>query len=136
MADEPTLRYVLAFTIDQLPPVNSADGTNRWVRRKKRKEWEQLVWFAVRRKRPKSPLRHAAVSVTRHSSVEPDYDNLAQGGKFILDALVDNMILKDDKRQIIGTPHYDWKRSAPRRGSVTVSVTEIFDWELEDKPEG
>lgn len=121
------MTYRLEFTINQLPPMNSADGTNRWVRRKLRKTWELLVWEKVRLKKPPAPLRSATVSLVRHSSVEPDYDNLVQGGKFIIDSLVDNGIFVSDKMSVIGKPNHDWKMAAPRKGRVDVVVESIDD---------
>ena len=119
--------YSLEFTVNQLPPMNSADGLHWRKRNTIKKSWEILVWKEILNRRPVLPLRFARVAVTRHSSVHPDYDNLVQGSKMILDALVQNGVLRDDKPGVIGYPNYHWVKAAPKKGKVVVTVNELAE---------
>jgi len=122
------VNYELEFEIDQLPPMNTADGLHWTKRNKLKKEWEILVWAEILNQRPRLALSRAKISITRYSSgPEPDYDNLVQGGKFLLDALVLNEIIRDDKPGVIGKPDYRWIKTNPKLGKVVVKVIQIED---------
>jgi len=117
--------YCLDFTIEQLPPMNTADGLHWRTRNGIKKQWEVLVWQHILNLRPRFPLRKAFVEITRHSSMEPDYDNLVQGGKFLLDALVINGVIRDDNPAVVGKPHYHWVKASPKKGKVRIVVKQI-----------
>ena len=121
------MSYSLEFTINQLPPMNTADGMHWRKRHKIKKSWEVLVWQEILNRRPILPLAFARVSITRHSSVHPDFDNLVQGGKFLLDSLVQNGVIRDDKPGVIGHPEYNWVKAAPSKGKVVVHVHEVAE---------
>ena len=119
------MTYSLAFELPGLPPMNTADGMHWRKRHKLKKYWETAVHYAVIGKRPVQPLERARVRVTRCSSSEPDFENMTQGGKFILDGLVKAGVLIDDKPSVIGQPVYEWRLAKPKHGCVRVSVESV-----------
>ena len=90
-----------------------------------------MVYWALRTcgtPRPKAPLEKAWVEVTRHSSVEPDYDNRAYAAKALIDGLVEHGLLAGDEPKHIGAPAYLWVKA--RRGAGWVRIV-VSDVELE-----
>ena len=124
------MNYRLRLEIPGLTPMNTADGPNRWTRRRARKKWETWVWGLVSsaRKTPAAPLERAHVTITRHSSREPDYDALVQGGKFLLDGLVKAGVLLDDRPAVIGQPEYHWVQAPPKSGRMVVTVQSVVEF--------
>lgn len=118
------MSYLLDIEIDGLPPMNSADGFHWRKRKRLRDEWVNRVWVLTINKRPRQPLASARIQITRFSSVEPDFDNLVQGGKWLMDGLTDCGIIEDDKPSVIGQPRYLWQKASPKQGRVRVEVWE------------
>lgn len=121
---------MLDFELPGLPPMNTAGshGGSHWSRTIIKRKWEGKVVSAVLealRRWPAEPLERARVTIVRCSTREPDYDNLAQGGKFILDGLVKAGVIADDSPQVIGRPDYRWEKAPPAKGCVRVRVEEI-----------
>lgn len=117
--------YEIEFEIDGLPPINSADGTHWRKRQKLRKDWENRVWIMTTNRKPGAPLARARVTITRFSARQPDFENLAQGGKFLLDGLVKVGVLVDDKPAVIGQPVYLWEKYPAKLGKVRIRVEAI-----------
>jgi Holliday junction resolvase RusA-like endonuclease len=120
---------MLEFEMDGLPPMNTANGWH-WRRRKKAKdEWINKVYYAARNAIPvefrQEPLSRAKVTLIRCSTREPDFDNLVQGGKFIMDGLVKAGVILDDKPSVIGQPVYLWQKASPKQGKVRVRVEAV-----------
>lgn len=121
---------MLNLVIPGLPPINTADGPNRWARFRLKKAWESKVAQAVVHELggwPKEPLVRARVAITRCSTREPDFDGLTQGGKFLLDGLVKAGVLVDDSPRVIGRPDYHWERAPRGMGSVRILVEEVTE---------
>lgn len=116
------MTYRLDISLPGLPPMNSADATHWRTRRAIRLKWEAAVWHATIGKRPEKPLVQARVTIVRRSTREPDFENLTQGGKFLLDGLVRCRVLADDSPAIIGQPTYLWEKAPPRKGHVSITV--------------
>ncbi len=116
------MSYSLDIELEGLPPMNSADGHHWRVRRRMRMTWEEMVAAHCVGKKPAQPLSKARVAITRFSSREPDFENKAQGGKFLIDGLVKCGVLEDDKPSVIGQPEYPWVKTAPRKGRVRIQV--------------
>jgi hypothetical protein len=74
------------------------------------------------RRWPEKPLDRAMVTITRCSMAEPDYDNLVQGGKFLLDGLIRAGVIKDDAPSVIGRPDYQWEKAPRGKGCVRIRV--------------
>jgi len=115
--------YHLVIEIAGLPSMNSSGFRNHWARRGEKHRWYEEVRIAVRGRCPARPLTLAQVEITRHSgSRRPDYDNLVQGGKFLLDGLVRSGVLSGDNPGVIGVPIYLWAPAKPRCGHVKIKV--------------
>lgn len=122
------MTYSLSLKLEGLPPMNTADGMH-WRKRKKLKDyWEAYVAMKCVGLKPSEPLPLAHVTILRSSSGRtPDFENLAQGGKFILDGLVKCGVLKDDNPDVIGQPEYLSSKTKPKKGYVLVTVQELSD---------
>jgi hypothetical protein len=117
----------LELAIPGLPPMNTAGphGGSHWSRTATKRKWEGRVCVAVLEalgRWPTVPLEQARVTITRCSEREPDYDNLTQGGKFLLDGLVKARVLVDDSPKVIGRPDYRWEHAPRGAGCVKILV--------------
>lgn len=124
------MTFVLEFELPGLPPMNTANGWH-WRKRKKSKdEWVLRTTCAAKCEilklksegRVFIPWDKATVELIRFSTREPDFDNLVQGGKFIMDGLVRAGVIRDDKPSVIGQPVYLWEKAKPKEGKVRVRV--------------
>lgn len=106
---------------------NQLLGAHWRVRSSHARKWKHLVHLLTVGKRPKEPLKHAEIALTRFSSVEPDSDGLRGGFKVILDSLVHAGIIQNDKRENIGEPVCRWERAAPKQGKIQVVVIEATE---------
>ena len=120
------MSYELHIRLIGLPPMNTADGANRWARKNDRDCWYRAVSVACTGRLPSSPLGKARVRITRRSASarEPDFENLTQGGKHLLDGLVRCGVLLDDNPDVIGRTDYVWEKAPPKGGNVTIDVWE------------
>jgi Holliday junction resolvase RusA-like endonuclease len=120
--------YRLELELIGLPKtVNGPHGS--WQRAAaERKKWRSLVEQATLGKRPSKPLDTARITLTRLSSNEPDYDNLAASFKSVVDGLRDAGIIVDDKKKNIGACIYLWEKTSPKNGKIRVLVEEIKDF--------
>lgn len=77
----------------------------------------------------------ATLRLTRHSSIEPDYDGLVYSFKALIDALqppkggkkprIGASVIVDDKPSVIGVPDYKWEKAPRGQGHVTIEVWEV-----------
>ena len=118
--------FNVQFEIPGLPPINSADGLNRWARKKHKDRWMREVMVGARNAgaKPNEPMKHAFVTIVRCSRSRPDYDNLVQGGKFLMDGLVHAGLILDDDWDCVGRPMYDWEGIQRDRGKIVILVEE------------
>ena len=120
--------FILQFEIPGLPPMNSASGMH-WRKRKEFKDkWHSWVRLATLRNRPRSPLTRARVTVVRCSTQQPDYANLGEGSKFIIDALTQSHgcgVIEDDSPEYIGRPILEWEKVKRKDQCVRVTVEEL-----------
>lgn len=118
--------YELKFTIEDLPHSTNSLGRKHWgAKLKESRKWERLVWETVifgGYPKPPSPLKKAKISLTRHSSREPDFDGLVSTFKHVLDGLKNAKIIVDDKMSVIGQPNYKWECAPRNKGKITVHV--------------
>ena len=141
---EPRPLYQLQIRIPKLAPINSATGGGRgrasgargahWaIRKRERDDWRWIVWNAVNAAGgpPAEPLTRASFVATRFSSIQPDYGNLTESWKPILDALCRQPrgcgVLLDDGPRVVAyrDQFYNWARVAPGRGYLTLQIMEI-----------
>jgi len=119
-------------------PSTQPDVAGRYTRARERKGLRQSTVEAVHIAGgpPKKPLEHAHLTMTRHSSSEPDYENLAYSFKSAVDALRrDDGRKGDDATTCAGvivddTPkhvdrEYLWQYAKPGEGFITIRIRSI-----------
>ena len=124
------MSYRLHFRHDRLPDMNTrASRRHAYVQSGIAKRWREIVeGYVLEAGKPDKPLEVARVTLVRHSSVQPDYDNMAASWKSaILDPLVKHGVLANDrpKNFVGGHPDYAWAPAPRGKGYVTVTVEEI-----------
>lgn len=120
--------YRLEFTMLGLPKMtNGKRSYGHWSQfHREASKWKRSMLPYISTKKPKEPLVHAKLTLTRGSAVEPDYDGLVSGFKHVLDGLVEGKILEDDSREHIGIPDYRWELAPMKQGFVRVVVEEVL----------
>lgn len=115
--------YSLSFEFDELPKLPNALMMKHWrTKSNEAKKWKTLVRILVGRKRPAAPLEKAELTLTRYSSVRPDFDGLVGSFKPVIDGLKVAGVIVDDKHDVIGDPTYKWEKCAPKKGKIKVEV--------------
>lgn len=123
-------RYELQLVMSGLPALTNEMYRKGWrAVRTEQTKWKQAVIALAYTHRPAKPLKKARLTITRHSSVEPDYDGNAGSGKSIIDGLVISKIIQDDKMSNIGRPIYKWVKAPATEGHVSVFVEELLEGE-------
>lgn len=124
------MSYSLEFKIEGLP--RTANGSHGHWRSKaaETKRWKQATFASAWPSRPTTPLEQAKLTLTRHSSSQPDYDGLVHSFKAIIDGLRQAKVLADDKIMNIGRPEYLWVKCAPKLGHVTIKVQQTTKEQL------
>ena len=110
----------------KLPKMNTSHTRGRhWsVGHRESEYWHKRVWAEMQGKKPDRPLKRATGTFTRHSTREPDFENLAYSFKEIIDALVKLDILEDDAPTNL-TRTYGWEKAKPSSGKVTILLEEV-----------
>ncbi len=118
--------FKLEFELKGLPKMaNSLLRGKSWrAKHAHAKVWKRAVWAKAWHFKPAQPLSSAVLSLTRMSSVEPDFDGLVSGFKPVIDGLVECGIILSDKMSCIGQPKYFWERVARGGGRIKVKVEE------------
>lgn len=115
-------KYTLEFTLSGLPRTTNGSHGHWRARQVRSKALKARVFASCWHLRPKTPLTQARITLTRLSSVEPDYDNLVISFKVVLDGLRQAGIIVDDRRKNIGRPEYLWEKCKPGEGHIKVKV--------------
>lgn len=123
--------YHLSIEIGGVPLCNAAEDKTWRARKRMRDDWCNRVHYSTVGKRPPAPLEFSIVSITRCSSMMPDYDNLQHGVKFLLDALQRSGIIIDDAPHNIGVPLAYWRRAKRGKARTLIEVTECSMDELD-----
>ncbi len=89
------------------------------------RKWKDLVSLAVSTRVPAKPLEKARLTLTRYSSVEPDFDGLVSSFKHPIDGLIQAKVLENDKMSNIGVPTYAWEQVPPGKGKIRIEVREV-----------
>ena len=119
--------YRLRLEIPRLPPLQAAGTTGgHWAKRVREKVWwdSQIGWHVRAGGRPAVPLPMANVTMTRHSTMEPDADNLAASWKYPLDALVKAGVIESDKPSVIEFISR-WAKAKRASQGVTIEVRSL-----------
>jgi hypothetical protein len=127
MSEQHRTPYRLYFELEGLPAMaNIKSGKSHWRHaHKEATRWQHLVWAAVSNKRPIAPLQRVRLTLTRFSSVEPDYDGLTRGFKSIVDGLVKAGVLANDKLSNTGAWNCYWHKAPRGKGKVLIIVEEM-----------
>ena len=120
--------YVLEFTLQGLPARTNSAHTSWRARYAEARKWKSMVASAVilKRAKPERPLTKAKLTLTRHSSIRPDYDGLVSGFKHVIDGLIEAGVIENDRDENVGIPEYRWEKAAQRNGFITVRVEEVL----------
>lgn len=114
---------MIEFTLNILPKTTNAGDRRHWaVKVREVASIHRLVHLAIRPHLPAKPHERVKLTLTRHSSSEPDYDGLVSSFKHVIDGLVRAGFLANDKRENIGVPEFRWERAKPKQGRVCVRI--------------
>lgn len=116
--------YYLRFELGGLPKLPNGGHCHWRTIHEERKKWKGWVRVMAAGRTPTKPLARAKLKLTRFSSVEPDYDNLAASFKAVIDGLRMAGVILDDRSANIGTPQFSWEKCASRKGKIVVEVWE------------
>lgn len=121
--------YELEFKIEGLPSLaNIASGKSHWRHaHREAKRWHEEVVIAMRLSnciKPKKPLKHYLLYLVRYSAVEPDYDGLVRGFKYVVDGLKYSKVIEDDKLSNSGQWICLWERVPRKQGHLRIRVQE------------
>ena len=118
------MKLVAEFNIYALPQTINAIGRKHWgLKVKEAKRWKRLVGEQCIFKNIHGlGLKTARLELTRRSSKEPDFDNLASSFKHVIDALVESYVIVDDKPSVISSPVFIWEKAKMKEGSITVRI--------------
>ncbi len=124
------MAYSLAIELPGLPRMVNDLGRCHWgVKTKHNRYWDIVIRAQILKdhKFPDLPLPKAQVTLTRFSSAEPDFDNLANSFKCCMDSLVKCGVLSDDNPKVIGQPTYVWEKCSPGGGKIKIEVKSVED---------
>lgn len=127
--------YELKLEIKKLPKTPNAIGkASIWQSHAERHLWKRAIAAAIPiKERPPMPLEKAELVLTRHSSVEPDLDNLYSSFKFVIDALVHTGIIEDDKPSKIDLK-CKWQKAKRNEGKITIEARPLVSRIPPQKP--
>lgn len=114
------MRLVAEFTIKGLPELPNKKRYKHWaIQRKEVHRWKRFVHEQCCLARINGlGLDTAVLTFTRHSSVQPDFDNLVSSFKACQDGLVFACVIQDDKEINVGQPSYKWEYRARKEGGI------------------
>lgn len=95
-------KYQLEIKINSFPKSLNKKLRSHWGKNhKENREWDNVIFFALLRKLPPSPLTKAHLKITRHHYRTLDFDGLVGSLKPVVDALVSCGVLKDDSWNVL-----------------------------------
>jgi Holliday junction resolvase RusA-like endonuclease len=115
-------KYTLEFQLSGLPRTTNGSHGHWRTKQAQVKALKARVFASCWHLRPDVPLSLARITLTRASSVEPDYDNLVISFKPVIDGLRQAGVIVDDKRKNVGRPEYLWEKCKPGDGHIKVKV--------------
>ena len=120
------MSYRMEFELIGLPKMANQLLRGHWiVKHRHAAKWKLAVAKATHGRLPHKPLASAALTLTRVSSAEPDFDGLVSGFKAVIDGLVECGVIVTDKPSCIGQPKFLWEKGRPGHGKVRVKVEAI-----------
>ncbi len=119
------MAYELKIKLMGLPKTQNALNTMHWAKKSAHaKKWKRDVKLQCWSHLPPQPLRHASLKLIRASSRQPDYDGMVGSFKCLIDGLVEAKVLANDNPDVVGRPHYEWRRVAAKEGHVLIEVSD------------
>lgn len=116
----------IEWRLEGLPAITSNARLRVRERIRETKRWRRdAAWVTRARSGVLNrgwPAAGARYVLTRHSTREPDPENLAVSFKAIVDGITDALSLPDDSRRYVDRV-YRWEKAPPRKGSVTAVIT-------------
>lgn len=120
------MKYHLKINVPGLPKTTNGQSRAHWTKlHREAQKWHRLVLISMDRNAPAEPLKKAKLTLTRHSSTEPDFDGLVSSFKHVTDSLIKCGVIEDDKMSVIGQPIFKWVKCRPKHGHITVEVESI-----------
>ncbi len=118
------MKLIAEFEILGLPQTVNAIGRKHWSAKvKEAKKWKELVvQQCILAGIGGLKLAQASLELTRCSSMETDFDNLASSFKHVLDGLTVAGVIVDDKPSVIGSPTFVWQKTKPGDGRIRVKI--------------
>lgn len=116
--------YSISFVLDGLPRRTNNMAKHWKARMSEARKWKRKVCDVVTLNgyAPETPFKRAKLTLTRHSSQEPDFDGLVSGFKHVIDGLIEAGVIENDKRENIGVPEYRWQKTGRGAGFIEVKV--------------
>lgn len=120
--------YDHTFRFGELPALQP-DTMSRFVKHRYRKHWHKYVaqLVMIERARPRDPLPHVEIRCMRHSSREPDRDNLWYSFKPVVDGFKRAGVILDDTPKVIVLQVAEWSHAPQGEGHVTVHIATPAD---------
>jgi len=103
--------------------MNSARGGNPLTNARISKKWKSDVQILAQVVAPPKPYEFAEVKMIRHSAVQPDYGNLVESFKPLLDGLKGIWIVDDDPDHVLES--YEWQCCARGQKFVELVCTPL-----------
>lgn len=116
---------MIVLTIDEPTPSINVHMGHHWSRKHEvRQRWKWLVKRALREAGIWVPTRwaKATVKIERYGARILDSDNFRAGTKFLMDSLVQEGIIIDDKPAVIGEPELKQFSGKERKTVVYVEA--------------
>lgn len=120
--------YSLSIFFNWLPQIQLNSSHGHWATRyQKIRAIKTKVGAGVYPHRPEKPLKKARLVLIRHSSREPDYDNLVASFKPVIDALTEFAIIENDNSKVVGQPEYRWIKCKIKFAGINILVQEVTE---------
>ena len=118
--------FETTLTIQGLPKTPNELRFRKWyITTTHDKKWKRKISESIlfsEKQKPEKPLEKVKIYFERHSSKQPDFDNLVGSFKPILDALVENGIIIDDAMKHMEVQNYKWIKCCPKKGHIVIRI--------------
>lgn len=119
-------QQVIVFDFPEATPSNNKIMRMHYWKRKKENERVHWITRAIIGYRSAPPITRCKLIITRHGSRLLDDDNLAGGFKFLIDSLVNNKIIQDDKPSCIVAKEYLQLKTSRTMEKTTVEIYQLI----------
>lgn len=116
------MNYLAHLKINFLPSILTNSRAHWSAKHREIKTMQKHIRVALGRLIPEKPLKKINIELVRHSSVQPDFDNLVSSFKGAIDALVIFGVIENDKPENIAAQKYSWKKAPPKMGCIEIFI--------------